>query len=112
MSHACGTKYQQSNQWVTETLAASMEPQIKSREQAQAWLQFKGYKPGVVKLGPLSRLSGRLTGPNVAFDDHPNEKHFSDRIETVTVDSVFNWAQRAQLVQPGLHGKSITVVRL
>lgn len=28
---------------------------------------------------------------------HPNEKHFADRIETVTVDSVFAWLQRAQL---------------
>jgi hypothetical protein len=33
----------------------------------------------------------------VAFDDHPNEKRFSDRIETVTVDSVFAWLPRAGL---------------
>lgn len=112
VSYAWGTRYQQSNQWVTETLAASMEPQIKSREQAQAWLQFKGYEPGVLKLGPLTRLGGRLTSANVAFDDHPNEKRFSDRIETVTVDSVFNWVQRAQLAQTGVAGKSLTIVKL
>ena len=34
---------------------------------------------------------------HVAFDDHPNEKRFSDRIETVTVDSVFEWLQRSSL---------------
>ncbi|MCW8209489.1 DUF2145 domain-containing protein, partial [Verminephrobacter aporrectodeae subsp. tuberculatae] len=27
----------------------------------------------------------------------PGEKRFSDRIETVTVDSVLDWLQRAQL---------------
>ncbi len=97
VSYAWGRKYQQSNQWAIETLAAAMEPQIRSREQAQAWLQFKGYEPTVLKLGPLTRLGGRVTAANVAFDDHPNEKRFSDRIETVTVDSVFRWMQAAGL---------------
>ena len=38
-----------------------------------------------------------LPAANIAFDDHPNDKRFSDRIETVTVDSVFEWLQRAGL---------------
>jgi hypothetical protein len=97
VSYAWGRKYQQSNQWAIETLAAAMEPQIRSREQAQAWLQFKGYAPTVLKLGPLTRLGGRVTAANVAFDDHPDDKRFSDRIETVTVDSVFRWLQGAGL---------------
>jgi hypothetical protein len=97
VSYAWGSKYQQSNQWAIETLAAAMEPQVHSREQAQAWLLLKGYAPTVLKLGPLTRLGGRATAANVAFDDHPNEKRFSDRIETVTVDSVFQWMQRARL---------------
>ncbi len=101
VSYAWGRKYQQSNQWAIETLALAMEPQIGTREQAQAWLQFKGYQPTVLKLGPLTRLGGRMTAANVAFDDHPNDKRFSDRIETVTVDSVFAWLQRAQLVPAG-----------
>ena len=37
---------------------------------------------------------------NVAFDDHPNEKRFGDRIETVTVDSVFAWLSRSTLGGP------------
>jgi hypothetical protein len=32
-----------------------------------------------------------------AFDDHPNEKLFSDRIEPVTVDSVCAGMPRASL---------------
>jgi hypothetical protein len=35
----------------------------------------------------------------VAFDDHPTEKRFSDRIETVTVDSVFDWLMQSGLGQ-------------
>ncbi len=98
VSYAWGQTYQQSNQWAVETLAAAMEPAtITSREQAQAWLRFKGYVPTTLKLGPLTRLGGRITAANVAFDDHPNEKRFSDRIETVTVDSVFAWMPRAGL---------------
>jgi hypothetical protein len=98
VSHAWSTRYQQSNQWAIETLAAAMEPQtIATREQALAWLQFKGYEPTALQLGPLTRLGGRMTAANVAFDDHPNAKRFADRIETVTVDSVFAWLARAGL---------------
>jgi hypothetical protein len=89
--------YQQSNQWALETLALALEPAAASRERAQAWLQFKGYVPTTLKLGALTRLGARMTAANVAFDDHPNDKRFSDRIETVTVDSVFDWLRRSGL---------------
>ncbi|VWX60170.1 conserved hypothetical protein [Burkholderiales bacterium 8X] len=98
VSYAWGGKYQQSNQWALETLAAAMEPAtVASREQAQAWLKFKGYEPGTLKLGPMARIGGRISAANIAFDDHPNEKRFADRIETVTADSVFTWLPRAGL---------------
>lgn len=97
VSYAWGQKYQQSNQWAIETLALAMEPGASSRELAQAWLRLKGYEPTTLKLGPLTRLGARASAANVAFDDHPSEKRFSDRIETVTVDSVFQWLQRSGL---------------
>jgi hypothetical protein len=97
VSYVWAQKYQQSNQWAIETLAAAMEGSIRNRQQAQAWLQFKGFEPTTLKIGPLTRLGGRVTAANVAFDDHPNDKRFSDRIESVTVDSVFAWLQRADL---------------
>jgi len=98
VSHAWAVKYQQSNQWVIETLALAMEPKtIADRGQAQAWLRFKGYEPTTLALGPLTRLGGRMSKANVAFDDHPNDKRFADRIETVTVDSMFAWLQRSGL---------------
>ena len=99
VSYVWGQKYQQSNQWAIETLAVAIEPNINSRSQAQAWLQSNGYFPTTLKLGSLTRLGGRVTSANVAFDDHPDEKRFSNRIETVTVDSVFSWLQRTGLAQ-------------
>lgn len=95
--------YQQSNQWAIETLAFALEPSADTRERSQAWLRGKGYEPTVLQLGPFTRLGARMTQANVAFDDHPNEKRFSDRIETVTVDSVFAWLRRSGLAE-GVRG--------
>lgn len=98
-------RYQQSNQWALETLAGAMEPRATSRAQAQAWLQLRDYQPTTLHVDALTRLGARVTKANIAFDDHPNSKRFADRIETVTVDSVFAWLQRSGL------GSSEFVVR-
>jgi hypothetical protein len=95
VSYPWSTRYQQSNQWALETLAAAAETGVTTREQAQAWLRFKGYQPTPLRLGAMTRLGARVSSAHIAFDDHPNDKRFSDRIETVTVDSVFDWLQRA-----------------
>jgi hypothetical protein len=89
--------YQQSSQWVIETLALSQDAAASTRERAQEWLRLHDYRPATLHLNALERLGARMTSANVAFDDHPNEKRFSDRIETVTVDSVFAWLQRSGL---------------
>ncbi|MEG1201417.1 MAG: DUF2145 domain-containing protein [Comamonas sp.] len=98
VAYAWGQRYQQSNQWALETLAGAMEPQvIRSRQQAQAWLQLQGYQPGDLRIGSLTRLGGRLTRANIAFDDHPSEKRFAGHIETATVDSALRFMQQSQL---------------
>jgi hypothetical protein len=90
-------QYQQSNQWALETIAMSQEPAATTRERAQAWLQLRGYEPTVLRIPALTRLGARMGSSHIAFDDHPNGKRFADRIETVTVDSVFDWLARAGL---------------
>ncbi len=92
--------YQQSNQWLLETLAGAMAPAALTRRQAQAWLQSRDYRPTTLRLGPLTRLGARVGSANIAFDDHPNAKRFSDRIETATVDSVFEFLGRSGLGGP------------
>ena len=90
-------RYQQSNQWAIETLAWALEPTADSRERAQAWLRFKGYEPTVLRVPAFTRLGARVGSAHIAFDDHPNALRYADHIETVTVDSVFAWLERAQL---------------
>jgi hypothetical protein len=91
LAYPWATRYQQSNQWLIEVLARALQPSLRTRADAQAWLQGQGYRPSVITLGALTRLGARMTQANIAFDDHPNDKRFADRIETVTVDSVFAW---------------------
>lgn len=99
VAYAFGTKYQQSNQWVLETLAGAAAPGVVSRRAAQDWLQSQGYVPTDLHLSTLTRLGGRLTRANIAFDDHPGARRFSNHIDTVTVDSMFAWLQRTGLSQ-------------
>jgi hypothetical protein len=97
LAYPWSTTYQQSNQWAIETLASAMDASVATRTQAQAWLQLKRYEPTTIRLGAMTRLGGRISSANIAFDDHPNEKRYSDRIETTTVDSVMSWLTRAGL---------------
>ena len=108
LAYPWSTTYQQSNQWAIETLAMAEDTlpagAAPSRERAQAWLRLRGYEPTVLRIGTLQRLGARVTSAHIAFDDHPNDKRFADRIETVGVDSVFAWLERS-----GLGGREQTV---
>jgi hypothetical protein len=97
VSYPWSTRYQQSNQWAIETMAAALDPQINNRTQAQAWLKQSGYQPSTLEIGAMTRLGGRVAQANVAFDDHPNSRRFANQIDTVTVDSVFSWLKRTSL---------------
>lgn len=96
LAYSFSTKYQNSNQWVLENLAVaeSTVTPISTREQAQTWLQSAAYVPSELKLGPLTRLGGRMFKVNIAFDDHPNELRFSNRIQVVTVDSIIDFLRK------------------
>jgi hypothetical protein len=100
VAYPWATRYQQSNQWVLETIALSQDDAASTRERAQSWLRLKGYEPAALRIDPLTRLGARVSRANIAFDDHPNEKRFTDRIETVSADSVFAWLNRAGLGSP------------
>lgn len=99
VAYAFGTKYQQSNQWVLETLAGAAGSSVLTRSDAQAWLRVQGYQPTDLHLSAMARLGGRLTQANIAFDDHPSARRFSSHIDTVTVDSMFAWLPHAGLSQ-------------
>jgi hypothetical protein len=95
VAYPFSTLYQNSNQWVLEILASAEASDIKvrTREQAQSWLKMAEYKPTEMRIGPLTRLGGRMFKANIAFDDHPSALRFSDRINAVTVDSIQSFVQ-------------------
>jgi hypothetical protein len=90
VSYAFSTKYQNSNQWILELLAAASanDAKISERKQAQAWLKMVGFEPITVKVSALGRLGGRMFRANIAFDDHPFDRRMAGQIDTVTVDSI------------------------
>lgn len=97
LAYPWATRYQQSNQWITETLAMALGREVHDRAQAQRWLQSQGYQPDVLDVGPLTRLGGRMFKANIAFDDHPDELRYNDKITTTTADSVFTFLKRSGL---------------
>jgi hypothetical protein len=89
--------YQQSNQWVIETLAMLVDSDVISRASARTWLRAHDYWPTTLQISPLTRLGARMTTVHISFDDHPFDRRMAGQIDTVTVDSVFAWMERAGL---------------
>lgn len=100
VAYPFATRYQNSNQWVLEVIAAAMAPERRpiTREQAQAWLKFAGFTPTTLNLPATTRLGGRMFAANVAFDDHPGERRWSDQIDVVSVDAVVKFLQAQNAV--------------
>ncbi len=96
VAHPFSTRYQNSNQWVLETLAAALAPagSVDSRASAQAWLKDAGFAPTTLAISTLERLGARVSRANIAFDDHPPERRFAGRIDTVSVESVAGFLLR------------------
>lgn len=99
LSYPWSQRYQQSNQWVLEVIAASHGGQ-NHRQGAQNVLQALRYEPGLVNIPAATRLGANLTRANVAFDDQPWGERMAGRIRTVTAESVFDWLRQSGLGGP------------
>jgi hypothetical protein len=99
LSYPYSTRYQNSNQWVLETYAASLSGlRMPDRERAQAWLKLEGYRPITVDIPAVVRLGARVARANVTFEDQPFDRRMAGKIDTVTVDSVVRFVrERDQL---------------
>ena len=95
LAFAFSTRYQNSNQWALEVLAAAQANDVKitQREQAQAWLKLASYQPETLHIPTLTRLGARMFKANVSFDDHPMDRRMSGLIDTVTVESITKFLQ-------------------
>lgn len=94
LAYAFSSAYQNSNQWLLETYAASSsELQIYGRPQAQAWLRLAGYRPITIHVPASTRLGARLFSANISFDDHPFGRRAAGQIDTVSVESVLRFVR-------------------
>ena len=89
-------RYQNSNQWVLETIAAALDDRpIANRADAQAWLRAHDYRPTTLHLTPFERLGAEVFRANVAFDDHPIDRRMAGAIDVVSAESVLDFVRRA-----------------
>ena len=100
IAHPYSTRHQNSNQWVLEYIAAAMAPpgEVSNRVQAQRWLRARGYAPSEIRIAPFERFGARLFSVNVYFDDHTPDEMQAARYQTVTVESVIRFVERADAV--------------
>ncbi len=97
LAYPFSTEYQNSNQWVLETYAASTSDMgVADRSRAQAWLKLAGYVPTTLSISPSKRLGARMFSANIAFDDHPFGRRAAGMIDTVTVESVLAFVRRRE----------------
>ena len=68
-----------------------------SRGTARDWLRRQDYRPTTLRIDAMTRLGARVGTAHIAFDDHPFNRRMAGQIDTVTVDSVFAWMERAGL---------------
>lgn len=119
VAYPFATRYQNSNQWILEVAAESLAGRsFSSRAEAQRWLQDNGYRATTLNIPTLTRLGGRMFRANVAFDDHPPERRWAGRIDTVTVESLATFfadrgATRLRLAaNPGSNGTTFSTTFL
>lgn len=95
IAHPFNTQYQNSNQWILEslTLGLSDEP-VMDRGAAQRWLKSKDYEPGGIRIPNLRRSAARMFSPHVHFSDHTQQEYEKQTYMVVTVDSIVKFLTR------------------
>lgn len=85
-------RYQNSNQWVLEMLADSLNPNPgHSRYTAQKYLRKTGYRPAVIRVDAIERLGVNLFKSNIKFDDHSRQEQQYNKYYTVSVESIYRY---------------------
>ena len=100
LAYPFATRYQNSNGWLLEMIAAAQMP-VPPRQRAavQRFLLAQGYQGDEIGISVLERVGADLFKANVRFDDHPEAAEFNRRYEVVTVNSVLNYLVHTDQVQ-------------
>ena len=95
IAYPFSTKYQNSNQWVLEFLAAAQAGGAVTRESAQEYLKDGGYIPDLVWISGFKRFGASLFRANVRFDDHPDAESENGRYSFVSVRSILRYLDKS-----------------
>jgi len=92
------TRYQSSNQWVVEVVAAA-ETGSSRRASVQRHLAAQGLRPSVLRtVGLVGQSVGALRSRNTRFDDHPLRNRIRGRLAFVLESSLSAYVMRVDPV--------------
>jgi len=94
IAYPFSARYQNSNQWVLEFLAAAQTGGAVTRESVQEYLKDRGYIPDTVRIGAFKRFGASLFRANVQFDDHPDTESENSRYSFVSVRSILRYLEK------------------
>jgi hypothetical protein len=94
IAYPFSTRYQNSNQWVLEILAAAQAGGAVTREAAQKYLKDRGYTPDIIRISGFKRFGAALFRANVQFDDHPDSESENGRDSFVSVRSILRYLEQ------------------
>lgn len=103
VAHPFSDRYQNSNQWLLELIAASAVASIApsgeaDRGFAQQVLRTTGYVADQIRVGRIKRIVGGLTQANVSFLHHPLGARIAGRYSVVTVRSIERYLDHHGLI--------------
>lgn len=88
LAYPFATRYQNSNQWVMEIIAAAQSGRG-SRDSVQDYLRQRGLSPTVLRApGYIAQSAFALFSGNTRFDDHPLRSRLAGRIAFLTEPSI------------------------
>ncbi|KGP62891.1 hypothetical protein EP47_07765 [Legionella norrlandica] len=100
IAYPFSAKYQNSNQWILEVIAISLNPNTPhSHTAAQHYLLKTGYRPSLIHINPMEKIGASMFNKHIAFDDHPFAEQKSHNFSTVTVISIENYLKKRNVLQ-------------
>ncbi|MEM9302634.1 MAG: DUF2145 domain-containing protein [Pseudomonadota bacterium] len=88
IAHPMSARFQNSNQWLLESIAIALADGTATRRSAQQYLAAAGYEGDRIRIGRFQRVVGGLTRDNLNFGDHPLGARIEGRYQVVTVRSL------------------------
>ena len=98
VAYPFSTRYQNSNQWVAELIAAAQSGR-RTRSEVQDYLSQRGMSPSILRTVsyPAQALVAMFAS-NTKFDDHPLGSRLASRIAFITETSIRAYLQRTDRI--------------